>query len=170
MFLPSGPLEKVRFRTNLQRFRRMLSLASSDSVLIECAARSFFKGGQSSWTQESLIISLEWLARDETPCGKALYAIGRMLLDSGKMSVQTEHHQTALDLDGPISQIDPSARVENCLVGYGINTIRELVNLNPRELRRIKNFGRTCLTEVEMKLQFHGLLLRGEKAVEENRA
>jgi len=70
-------------------------------------------------------------------------------------------------LSMPISELDLSVRALHCLVGQEIETVRELVCYSPSELLKVRNFGRTSLTEVKGKLEELGLSLGMELTPEE---
>lgn len=59
----------------------------------------------------------------------------------------------------PISDLDLSVRASNCLEAENIKTIGDLVSLSEPGLLALKNFGRTSLREVKMKLTHVGLSL-----------
>ena len=59
----------------------------------------------------------------------------------------------------PISDLDLSVRASNCLEAEDVKTIGDLVRLNEQELLHFKNFGKTSLREVRMKLTNVGLNL-----------
>ena len=56
------------------------------------------------------------------------------------------------DLAKSVDEMELTTRTDNCLQSRGIRTIGELVENCPRDLVRIKNFGRKSLTEVQEKL------------------
>lgn len=55
-----------------------------------------------------------------------------------------------------------SVRTVNCLMSAGIETIEQLVERTPKELLKIRNFGRKSLQEVQRKLEEYGLSLKEE--------
>jgi len=57
----------------------------------------------------------------------------------------------------PISGLDLSVRASNCLEAENIRTIGDLVRLSIADLLAMKNFGKTSLREVEIKLKNTGL-------------
>jgi DNA-directed RNA polymerase subunit alpha len=59
----------------------------------------------------------------------------------------------------PISDLDLSVRASNCLESENIKTIGDLVRLSEPDLLAMKNFGKTSLREVELKLRNVGLKL-----------
>ena len=61
-----------------------------------------------------------------------------------------------LTLDSVVSELELSARAENCLADAKITTIRQLVSLTSQQLLEIKNFGKTSLQLVEHRLDVCG--------------
>ena len=59
----------------------------------------------------------------------------------------------------PITDLDLSVRAGNCLEAENIRTIGDLVRLSVADLLAMKNFGKTSLREVEIKLKHIGLSL-----------
>ncbi len=59
----------------------------------------------------------------------------------------------------PISDLDLSVRASNCLEQENIKTIGDLVRLSEVDLLTMKNFGKTSLREVKVKLANVGLSL-----------
>lgn len=59
----------------------------------------------------------------------------------------------------PISDLDLSVRASNCLEAENVRTIGDLVRLTEEDLLAMKNFGKTSLREVTMKLAHHSLHL-----------
>ncbi|MEZ5979832.1 MAG: DNA-directed RNA polymerase subunit alpha [Planctomycetota bacterium] len=55
-------------------------------------------------------------------------------------------------LDTPIADLELSVRARNCLDGAEITTLRELVTLSEAEVMKLKNLGKTSLTEIKNKL------------------
>lgn len=60
-------------------------------------------------------------------------------------------------LDQPVSVLDPSVRAANCLSAEGIKTIRDLVCRNESDMLQVRNFGKTSLKEIKMKLAERGI-------------
>ncbi|MBT4594827.1 DNA-directed RNA polymerase subunit alpha [bacterium] len=56
-----------------------------------------------------------------------------------------------------IDELEFSVRAHNCLVGAGIKTVLDLVNLTEEEVLKIKNFGSKSLREVKEILSAFGL-------------
>lgn len=53
----------------------------------------------------------------------------------------------------PITELELSARAQNCLESHGIKRILDLVNLTEEEGLKIKNFGRKSLNEVKEAME-----------------
>jgi DNA-directed RNA polymerase subunit alpha len=87
-----------------------------------------------------------------TELGKQVHATAR----GGPGSAEA---QLDAKLGMSIAELRLSVRAGNCLVGEGIQTIRELVQRNEDQLLEIRNFGETTLMEVREKLSTLGLHL-----------
>ncbi len=57
----------------------------------------------------------------------------------------------------PVSVLDPSVRAANCLAAEGIKTIGDLVGRQEQEMLQVRNFGKTSLKEIKLKLSEMGL-------------
>ncbi|MBN2713694.1 MAG: DNA-directed RNA polymerase subunit alpha [Planctomycetes bacterium] len=57
----------------------------------------------------------------------------------------------------PVSILDPSVRAANCLSAEGIKTIGDLVRRNEADMLQVRNFGKTSLKEIKIKLSEMGL-------------
>lgn len=66
-------------------------------------------------------------------------------------------------IDGPVDQLELSARASNCLKAEGIFTIHQLVAKTELDLCRIPNLGKTTLKDVIEALGRVGLTLKGEQ-------
>ena len=62
-------------------------------------------------------------------------------------------------LDQPLEKLNLSVRAKNCLDSENILTVRELVSMTEAELLKVRNFGKTSLKEVKVKLTELGLAL-----------
>lgn len=56
-------------------------------------------------------------------------------------------------LGQPISTLKLGVRASNCLSSEGIRTMKDLVQRTENDLLKIRNFGKTSLTEIKAKLQ-----------------
>jgi DNA-directed RNA polymerase subunit alpha len=81
---------------------------------------------------------------------------GQALTD-GAQSDEDRLREMREKLALPISVLDPSVRAENCLEATNIQTIGDLVIQSEDEMLKIKNFGKTSLTEIKRKLADMGL-------------
>jgi DNA-directed RNA polymerase subunit alpha len=55
-------------------------------------------------------------------------------------------------LDRPLAELELSVRARNCLDGADLSTIRDLVRLTEAEVMKLKNLGKTSLTEIKNRL------------------
>ncbi len=62
-------------------------------------------------------------------------------------------------LERPIADLELSVRARNCLDSANLRTLRELVSLSEPEVMKLKNLGKTSLTEIKNKLAELGLEL-----------
>ncbi len=71
---------------------------------------------------------------------------------------ETDSEMQAL-YDRPIEDLDLSVRSRHCLDSENIRTVGELVSRSEQELLKVRNFGKTSLTEIQKKLATLGLSL-----------
>ena len=64
------------------------------------------------------------------------------------------------NLNKHIQEMDISARARNALEGKNICYIKDLVQKNSKELKKLHGFGKICLSEVEYELNKLGLNLK----------
>jgi DNA-directed RNA polymerase subunit alpha len=62
-------------------------------------------------------------------------------------------------LDRPLSDLELSVRARNCLDSASLATLRDLVTLSEPEVMKLKNLGKTSLTEIKTRLTEKGLSL-----------
>jgi DNA-directed RNA polymerase subunit alpha len=72
--------------------------------------------------------------------------------DSDLHRVNRENDEMDRMLDRPLSDLELSVRARNCLDSANLNTIRELVSMPEAEVIKLKNLGKTSLTEIKNKL------------------
>lgn len=80
-----------------------------------------------------------------------------MPLDSEPEVVETLDKGLLEKLEQPVSVLDPSVRAANCLSAEGIKTIRDLVTRAEQDMLQVRNFGKTSLKEIKIKLAEMGL-------------
>ena len=68
-------------------------------------------------------------------------------------------HELLEKLNTPIAELELSVRSANCLREAKIHTIGELVQKNPQELLKYRNFGKKSLAEIDELLSSMGLSL-----------
>lgn len=62
-------------------------------------------------------------------------------------------------LDRPLTDLELSVRARNCLDSANLQSIRELVTMSESEVMKLKNLGKTSLTEIKNRLAERGLSL-----------
>lgn len=72
-------------------------------------------------------------------------------------AVEAVDSEISEKIDQPVSVLDPSVRAANCLAAEGIRTIRDLVKHTEHEMLQVRNFGKTSMKEIKIKLQERGL-------------
>lgn len=80
-----------------------------------------------------------------------------MPLDAEPEEVEALDQGLVDKLDQPVSILDPSVRAANCLSAEGIKTIRDLVSRTEPDMLQVRNFGKTSLKEIKIKLAEMGL-------------
>ncbi|HED64617.1 MAG TPA: DNA-directed RNA polymerase subunit alpha [Planctomycetes bacterium] len=70
-----------------------------------------------------------------------------------------EDDELRLLLDRPIADLELSVRARNCLDSANLMTLRDLVSLSESEVMKLKNLGKTSLTEIKSRLSERGLSL-----------
>ncbi len=77
--------------------------------------------------------------------------------------VSREEDKQTKVLEMTIEDMDLSVRSYNCLKRAGISTVEDLIKKSESDLAKVKNLGKTSLTEVEAKLASYGLSLRNDE-------
>jgi len=62
-------------------------------------------------------------------------------------------------LDRPLSDLELSVRARNCLDSANLQTLRDLVTMAESDVMKLKNLGKTSLTEIKTRLAEKGLSL-----------
>ena len=62
-------------------------------------------------------------------------------------------------LDRPIADLELSVRARNCLDSANLMTLHDLVTMSESEVMKLKNLGKTSLTEIKSRLSERGLSL-----------
>jgi len=62
-------------------------------------------------------------------------------------------------LDRPIADLELSVRARNCLDSANLQTLKDLVIMSESEVMKLKNLGKTSLTEIKNRLAEKGLSL-----------
>lgn len=77
--------------------------------------------------------------------------------------VSREEDKQTKVLEMTIEDMDLSVRSYNCLKRAGISTVEDLIKKSENDLAKVKNLGKTSLTEVQAKLASYGLSLRNDE-------
>ncbi|MEM7232931.1 MAG: DNA-directed RNA polymerase subunit alpha [Planctomycetota bacterium] len=88
--------------------------------------------------------------------------IGHMLQSGLALNVEEaqpteDNEELRRKLDMPINALDLSVRAYNCLDGEGIKVVRDLVSRHESDLLKVRNFGKTTLDEIKLRLDGLGL-------------
>ncbi len=97
---------------------------------------------------------------------ECLYQLAETLLRTGFSCLKDlENHRFQGGTVHPIyiHELDLSIRAGNALEAGGVKTVTDLVGKSADQLLCSKNFGRTSLKEVRVKLKALGLYLKGER-------
>ena len=70
-----------------------------------------------------------------------------------------EDDELRKQLERPISDLELSVRARNCLDSANLQTLRDLVSMSEAEVMKLKNLGKTSLTEIKNRLAERGLSL-----------
>ena len=62
-------------------------------------------------------------------------------------------------MNRPLAELELSVRARNCLDSANLQTLGELVSMSEAEVMKLKNLGKTSLTEIKNKLSELGLNL-----------
>jgi DNA-directed RNA polymerase subunit alpha len=62
-------------------------------------------------------------------------------------------------LERPISELELSVRARNCLDSASLGTLGDLISMSENEVMKLKNLGKTSLTEIKGRLAEKGLTL-----------
>jgi len=62
-------------------------------------------------------------------------------------------------LDRPIADLELSVRARNCLDSANLQTLRDLIIMSESEVMKLKNLGKTSLTEIKSRLAEKGISL-----------
>lgn len=85
------------------------------------------------------------------------YAIERL---TGVAYAWCEGLDQQIDPKAPFTDLGFSTRTRYALLNARVNTVSDLVAWSPKELRKIKNFGKVALAEVVTVLARHRLQLK----------
>lgn len=95
---------------------------------------------------------------------------------TGKATIEAASGPADIDpalkemMQQPVSALDPSVRAANCLAAEGIKTIGDLVARTENEMLHVRNFGKTSLKEIKIRLGERNLsfgMFRKDEEVEQ---
>ncbi len=101
-------------------------------------------------------------------------SLGQMIEDGSrhKKIEPNSDEQSEIDSDGaknlPLSEASFSVRVRSGLEHLGAVILGDVAGYSEQQLLKCKNFGRTSLEEVKLRLAEHGLSLREDPSVEDS--
>ena len=155
-----SPVSRVRYKTEDTRVGQ---LTNYDRLLLE-----IWTNGTVS-PEMALVEAAKILRRHLNPfiqyadIGQGLQGETGLPAEEGILVVDAEEKRRKLEL--PVTNLDLSARAQNCLEGQGIRTVGELVERKEADLLKVRNFGKTTLMEIKMKLREYGLTLGMDRGV-----
>lgn len=142
-----SPVERVRYRVEETRVGK---ITNYDRLVLEV------------WTDgsvdpEDALVEASRIYRKHLNAFVHYREIGKVIPadDVGIMvdEVQTEEAaELSSKLDTPIEDLDLSVRSRHCLDSENIVTVRELVSRTEADLLKVRNFGKTSLSEIKKRL------------------
>lgn len=100
---------------------------------------------------------------------QAILAISERLKDLDvELNNKTQIH--SFEYETPIQNIPLMVRTQNALVAWGVNTVGDLLRMDPRHLRRIHNLGAKSIRDIEdvlasMSLRVGEIPIRAEEPI-----
>ena len=149
-----SPVRRARWRVEETRVGKMTNY---DRLTLE-----IWTNGTVS-PEDALVEASTILRKHLNPFVK-YYELGKELAREAPGEEEAEEQLDIMDrelvekLDQPVSVLDPSVRAANCLAAEGIKTLRDLVSREESEMLQVRNFGKTSLKEIKMKLGEMGLM------------
>jgi len=148
-----SPVRRARWRVEETRVGKMTDY---DRLTLEIWTNG-------TMTPEDGLVEASTILRKHLNPFVKYYELGRELTREAPGDEQGEEEAEVLDkelmekLAQPVSVIDPSVRAANCLAAEGIKTLGDLVMREEAEMLQVRNFGKTSLKEIKMKLAELGL-------------
>jgi DNA-directed RNA polymerase subunit alpha len=147
-----SPVVRVRYRTEDTRVGQRTNY---DRLILEI------------WTNETLdpemaLVEAAKILRKHLNPFVQYFEIGRELHVTAEIheGEKVEDNELASRYGMKIADLDLSVRARNCLMAENITTVGELVQKTEGELLKIRNFGKTSLSEIKRKLEVLGLGIR----------
>jgi len=139
-----SPVLRVRYRTEDTRVGQRTNY---DRLILEI------------WTDETIgpemaLVEATKIMRKHLNPFVQYFEVGRELhaAAEGGEALEQPDDELAAKLATPITELDLSVRARNCLMAENIKTIGELVQKSEADLLKVRNFGKTSLTEIKKKL------------------
>ena len=102
--------------------------------------------------------------------GKSIFGPYVNISGDESLEIQITNYGTTINYyaepkkeDTPIEDLDLTNRPYLCLKRAKINTVQELLTLNEKQLKHIRNLGKKSLAEIKDKLSYRGLKLKDEE-------
>ena len=147
-----SPVRRARWRVEETRVGKMTNY--------DCLILEVWTNGTIS--PENALVEASTILRKHLNPFVKYYELGRELPREAPGDEEVEEEpvidkQLMEKLNQPVSVLDPSVRAANCLAAEGIKTIGDLVGRQEAEMLQVRNFGKTSLKEVKIKLAEMGI-------------
>ncbi len=147
-----SPVRRARWRVEETRVGKMTNY---DCLILEVWTNGTI-------TPEDALVEASTILRKHLNPFVKYYELGRELPREAPGDEEAEDEpvidkQLMEKLNQPVSVLDPSVRAANCLAAEGIKTIGDLVSRQEAEMLQVRNFGKTSLKEVKIKLAEMGI-------------
>lgn len=148
-----SPVIRVRYRTEDMRVGQVTNF---DRLILEIWTNGVVKP-EDALSEAALILRKH--LNPLVMCGEVGEEMAACVKPAVLDEPSPELHAREELLAKSVAVLNLSVRARNCLDAARVTTIRELVSRNPGDLLRVRSFGNTSLTEVQMKLADLGLQL-----------
>lgn len=148
-----SPVRRARWRVEETRVGK---LTNYDRLILEIWTNGVV-------TPEDALVEASTILRKHLNPFVKYYELGKELEREAPGEETTEEPVSGIDrelaekLARPVSTLDPSVRAANCLSAEGVKTLGDLVRRNEAEMLQVRNFGKTSLKEIKIKLAELGL-------------
>lgn len=147
-----SPVRRARWRVEETRVGKMTNY---DRLILEVWTNGTVK------PEDALVETATILRKHLNPFVK-YYELGKELerespVEAPPVEVETVNSDLEEKLNRPVSTLEPGVRAANCMAAEGIKTIGDLVSRSEAEMLQVRNFGKTSLKEIKIKLNEMGL-------------